>query len=249
MTNYNQKYLLYKEPLKVTCIKTGGSVKLIKGATYLADRLTSNSRSNLKTVYLKNLGTYYATHFTYNGKPLNDEPDFIIEHYRFDQEKDYTNKFVICNWSNSISLKEGETYYVESHIKTPRSSYANKIYYSHEFKIKGIKNHVNAYQFSEIPLVEQRNLKMKNLQGVDVVSNIKVRKFLLYTEKEKTLILFEALTKILRDLKSVECENKILISNLILTKTKKYNIKAEDLTDFLIKVKPLLENYSDIFTF
>jgi hypothetical protein len=243
MTNYNQKYLLYKEPLKVVCVKTGGSVKLIKGATYLANSLFSNSRSDIKTVQLKNLGSYHATHFKYNDKSLNDEPDFIIEHYRFDRDKDYTDKFVICNWSNGISLKEGEIYYVESHIKT---SSGYKRYSTHEFKIRGIKNPVSAYQFSEVPLIDQRNLKMKSLYGEDVVSNVKTRKFLLYTEKEKTLILFEALTKILKDLKNVESKNKISISNLILTKTRKYNTKIEDLDDFLIKAKPLLNAYSDI---
>lgn len=233
--------IIYKEPIKVICVNSKISTKLIENGIYLANSIYTDK--SLRIVCLNNVGRYNANSFTLlDGTPLKEQPDFNIENNRLDlKDKTYTGQFVKCRYSSGKTLKENEIYYVEEHKKIPVIGWGGQIRHEDKFKIRGIKNFVNAYRFLDIPITEQRKIKLKNLKGEVTKTGEQTRKFLLYTEKEKMIILFETLSKIISDLKYVNLTEKPDFVELMLSKGKNYNLIEEDITKFLSMVKPLLE--------
>lgn len=221
------------EPLKVICIKTNNSTKLIKGATYLAASLHTYKTS--RTLYLKDVGNYDPKNFTLlNGDSIENMPDFSIERKLLDDKKDYVGQFVRCRYSSGKTMKDGEIYFVENQKVTERkSSYNNSINYDVKIKIRGVRNYVSPYRFQEISIREQRNIKLKNLKGEKTKTGEQTRKFLLYTEKQRICILFDVLSKVIIDLNKMEIDRKIDIVKLMINKGKNYNINEEDITPFL----------------
>ena len=220
-------------PLKVICINPKCSTKLIKGATYSAESIHTYNKK--RSVYLKNVGSYDPKNFTLlNGDPLTNQPDFAIERNHLDVNKNYTGQFIKCRYSSGKSMKEGEIYYVENEKRELRKGYGiNNNYYDVKLKIRGVRNFVSTYRFEEIPIKEQRNIKLKNLKGEKIKTGEQTRKFLLYTEKEKINILFEILARTMADLNKIEYDKEINIVDQMITKGRNYNIAKEDIIPFL----------------
>ena len=149
--------------MKVICINPKESTKLIKGGIYTAISLQPRYRStNEKSVHIKNIGTYNALNFTtldgtelYNINNFNGEETTYLDA----SKKDYTGHFVKCRYSSGKSLKENEIYYVEKQVGIRKKSYNGSFYFVYKFKIRGVKNPVDPYNFYEIPITEQRNIK------------------------------------------------------------------------------------------
>ena len=222
--------------LKIICINDKHSIKLIKGAVYLANALYTSTNTYKKTiervVYIEKLGRFNIKYFTdINGEPLDKLSDFNnwnnVNNLALDtSKKDYTGQFVKCTSNTGKTLKEGEIYYVELQKKTR---------YSKVFKIRGIKNNISTYHFEEIPIKEQRSIKLKNLKGETTKTGERARKYLLFTEKEKTSIMFNILSQVLIDINNTsEIDvNLINITELMTIKGKRnYNIIEEDIVEF-----------------
>ena len=104
---------------------------------------------------------------------------------------------------------------------------------------------MSSYRFNEISTIEQRSIKLKNLNGDKIKTGEQERKFLLYSDKERISILFQLLTKILIDMNNVQFNSKeIDITKLMLLKGKDYNLIEEDVKIFLkSKVEALIKKY------
>ena len=222
--------------LKIICINDKHSIKLIKGAVYLANALYTSTNTYKKTiervVYIEKLGRFNIKYFTdINGEPLDKLSDFNnwnnVNNLALDtSKKDYTGQFVKCTSNTGKTLKEGEIYYVELQKN------------STVFKIRGIKNNISPYHFEEIPIKEQRSIKLKNLKGETTKTGERARKYLLFTEKEKTSIMFNILSQVLIDINNTsEIDvNLINITELMTIKGKRnYNIIEEDIQEFTNK--------------
>jgi len=225
--------------LKIICINDKHSIKLIKGAVYLANALYTSTNTYKKTiervVYIEKLGRFNIKYFTdINGEPLDKLSDFNnwnnVNNLALDtSKKDYTGQFVKCTSNTGKTLKEGEIYYVELQKKTR---------YSTVFKIRGIKNNILPYHFEEIPIKEQRSIKLKNLKGETTKTGERTRKYLLFSEKEKISIMFSILSQVLIDINNTsEIDvNLINITELMTIKGKRnYNIIEEDIQEFTNK--------------
>lgn len=230
----------YKEPVKVICIDSKNSTKLIKGATYLASSLITYNYSNKKErkIYIKDVGSYHIDYFTLlNGKSLKNESDFNVEYNKLDNNKNYIGQFIRCksSYSSSKILKQGEIYLVENQKTIQQKLYNGKSINELKLKIRGIKNFVTAYNFEEISVTEQRKFKLKNLKGEKINTGEQTRKFLLYSENERNIILLEILAKVLKDLNNAQNINveKPKLLELILSKGKKFDITKEDVNVFL----------------
>ena len=229
--------LIYKEPLKVICIKTGNSKKLIKGAIYFATYNIARSNGKIKENYvnLKDTGSYKSEYFTtLDNINLTKYPEFKTEQIKsIDTSKnDYTGQFIKCRYSTG-NLKDNEIYYVEEQRNISKNS--NR--YIAKLKIRGFRNLINPYRFTEIPISEQRKIKLKNLGGECVKTGEQTRKFLLYTEKEKIFTLYQVLARTLFDMKRIEFNENPDIIKLMLIRCKEHGIIEEDITTFL-KQKP-----------
>ena len=240
----NQNDLIYKEPIQVICVNTRNSTKLIKGATYLATAIHTYAYNGQPTrrIYLKDVGGYSLPYFTLlDGRSLDNEPDFTVERdTRIDTKKDYTGQFVKCTYSSGKSFKKDELYYVENQVSTNKNRY-NGV----KFKIRGIKNLVNCYRFSEVSIAEQRKIKLNNIKGNKTKTGEQTRKFLLYTENEKVAILFETLTRVLIDVNKIQVPVKIDIVGLMLLKGKNYALLEEDIKPFLKgKIETILKPFN-----
>ena len=233
------------EPIKVICINSKSSTILIKGAVYDAISIRTYDK---KIVQLKNVGSYFAKFFTLtNGKPLESVPDFSIKREESidPKNKNYKGQFVKCMYGTGKTLKENEIYYVENQKLTSVVGYNGNTWTDSKIKIRGIRSYVSPHRFTEIPIKEQRNIKLKNLKGEKTKTGEQTRKFLLYSEKERTAILFEILSKVLIDIGKVEIYGKIDIMKLMLGKSKyKYNLIESDIKPFLeSNIKNLLKIY------
>lgn len=227
------KPLVYKKPIKILCAKTGNSTKLIKGAIYSATKVLTYY-NNDKFAHIS-IGTYSLDYFTYlDGSSLKDIPEFVLSE-ELDKNVDYTGKCVKCAYSSGKFLKKDEIYYVES----------QKIFEWGEkkFKIRGIDRYRLASNFKEISIGDQRKIKLKNLIGDKIKTGELTRKFLLYSEKEKTQILLQLLVNCINDTTDVEFTEQINIVKMILIKGEKYNLIEEDVKPFINSVKSILIPY------
>jgi hypothetical protein len=121
----------------------------------------------------------------------------------------------------------------------------NKKFEVKRLKIRGVKNVVNPSNFIEIPLIEQRKLKLKHLNGgPPIITGEKTRKFLLYTEQEKINIIVQLLSKVLIDITNAKTTGQIDIKNSMLKKGSRYHIIEDDLIEFIDIIKPLLKSYN-----
>jgi len=223
----------YHEPIKVICINARNSTKLLKGATYVATCIYTSHTTERK-ITLKNIGTYSLANFTdIDGKSLDYHKDFGSYRAPLDSEKNYTGQFVRCRYSSGKSFKEGEIYYVENEKREKTKTYGGNFINNIMLKIRGVRNYVNPYRFEEIPIKEQRSIKLKNIKGEKVKTGEQTRKFLLYSEKEKTSILFQTLSLVLIDLNKIEFDQKIDLIKLMLTKGKNYCFTEEEIKEFL----------------
>lgn len=232
--------------IRVVCIKTGNT-KLIKGGVYLAECVFTNTYYNVgsREVQLKSGGTYKIDFFTYNGEPLDNVPDFNFygnrENIVKPDKKDYTGQFVTCRAGSGKYLKTGEIYYVEEQ-KNVTSNFKNTTWSDVKFKIRGIKNLTIATNFNEIDIKKQRSIKLNSLNGETTKTGDQTRKFLLFSEKERTSILFQILSKVLIDLMKVELDQPADLTKMMITKGKIYNITEEDIKPFLTqKIENLLK--------
>jgi hypothetical protein len=218
--------------LKVVCVTAKNSSKLIVGATYIVTDIYTYSL-NKRTVYLKNLGGFSSTFFRLpDGSTLDNLPDFIRTESVNVNKKDYTGQFVKCRCSTGKVLKEGEIYYVDKQIIIKKAVY-NQKYIKTKFKIHGIRNLICPDRFEEIPIIEQRNHKLKNINGNKIKTGEKTRKFLLYSEKEKVAILFEILAKVLLNIKNIELPDNVDIIKLMVIKgNKDYALIENDVITF-----------------
>ena len=134
--------LTYKEPIKVICVKTKNSKKLIKGAIYSATAIWTDTRNTKDRSIRIPAGIYSLDCFTsIDGKSLESEPDFLIEWKpTLDINKNYTNHCVRCKYSSGRTLKNGEIYYVEDQRTAVRNGWNGAKHLHIQVKIRGIKN-------------------------------------------------------------------------------------------------------------
>jgi hypothetical protein len=227
--------MIKQKPIKVKCVNPNSSTKLIKNGIYELTGIYTHSR-NRRTAYIKNVGSYSINSFeTLNGESLKNISDFFINTYnenKIDEKKDYTGQFVKCRYSSSKSLKKGEIYYVENQFLENRTSYYNVI----KFKIRGIRNRVNSYNFEEIPQQEQRNIKLKNLAGQKIKTGEQTRKFLLYTEQERIYYFLETLSRVVKDIINTDTTNSdIDIIDMVVKRGNKHNMRREDIEKYMKK--------------
>jgi len=221
----NEKNIV-KESLKVICIKST-SRKLIKGGIYSASCLNTqkcwHSNDYFKTIYIDNIGSYNSSYFTnIDGTSFDNTADFTT---KYQKNLDcgainYTGQLVRCSYGSGKILKEGEIYFVEEQK-------------NRTIRIKGSRFFYSSYNFNEIPVAKQRLIKLKELKGEKTKTGDQTRKFLLFTENEKKLILFELLYKVLINLRSVELKEKPNIPKLMLSLGGKYNIIEKEVIEFL----------------
>lgn len=225
--------MIIKTPLQVICINTGKSKKLIKGGIYQATRQTI--RNTIKYVSV-NAGSFRSELFSLtDGSPLTSEPEFEIHRDNTNlntSEKNYTGEYVRCRYGSG-NLKTDEVYMVEQQRKIEKLRYNGQPYFEYKFKIRGIRNLINTYRFSELSTTEQRNFKLKKLQGIEIKTAEKTRKFLLYTEKEKIYNLYNVLTRTLLDMQKIDFNEKPDIIKLMLVRGKEYGMAEEDIIPFL----------------
>lgn len=242
--------ITYNEPLQVICINAKHSIKLIEGATYYALTMYQLTSSKQKNVQIKDVGYFDASYFSLlNGKPLDKEQDFItnITNILNIHSINYTGQFVRCRTSKLKTFKLNQIYYVEEQITTRYiSKYNNKSYPLIKLKIKGIERPISPYNFVEIPIAEQRCIKLKNISGNNIFEIDQERKFLHYSEKERISILFEILYNVLKDVnKTINSNNELNLTKLMLKKGTKYSIIIEDIKDFLKPdIKKMLTPYN-----
>lgn len=244
--------LEYNDPLKVVCVKTGGSKKLIKGAIYLAISLRTNNWQNItpkkRSISLKYGGTYSSDFFTINGENFDNKPDFnMVNRKVLSATTDYTGQYVRCLHDSGKTLKAGEIYYVGEQATRILIDWNKRPYNVVKLKIRGMRNWTSLYNFEEIPISEQRFIKLKALKGEKIKTGDETRKFLHYTEKEKVLILLQILTSAILDINSAELTEKINICSIILNKGKQYNIILEDITPFIKQLEIILKPYDLIW--
>ena len=234
--------LIYKEPIKVICVKTKASKKLIIGAIYSATSISTDSKDKNDRHIRIPAGLYSLECFTsIDGKSLKNEPDFKIEWKpSLDIHKIYINQCVRCRYSSGKTLKNGEIYFVENQRSMSRTGWKGQIIPYIQLKIRGIRNWVSSTNFEEMHISEQRKIKLKNLNGEKVKTGESTRKFLLYTEKEKIVILFSLLLGSLVDINGAELIEQPDISKFILNKGKQYNVIEEDITEFVKNIKSTL---------
>ena len=239
--------VLYKEPIKVICINSSISIKLIQNATYLAISMYTG-KSGERVTYIKDVGFYSNRFFTLiDGNPLDSLPDFFIENGKKLDTKNinYTGQLVKCRHTTGKSLKSGEIYYVEKQVKSTRNNYKGIPIDTYKFKLRGIRNVISEYRFEQIPIAEQRRIKLKNLNVQKTKTGEQTRKFLLYTDKQRISILFDLLCRVLIDINKVESNEKINITELILSRGDSYAINKDDITKFLKEdIKKTLEPYN-----
>lgn len=249
--------LIYNTPLKVICIFAKTSIKLVENGIYLATCISTSKTTGDKHVYLKNIGYYPISYFSLiSGDSLESEPDFKVKQTEdlicCDRGtgrilKDYTGEFVRCRNSSSKFLKENEIYLVEAQKIDQILDWNKRLFYEAKLKVRGARHYINSLNFEELSIIEQRRLKLKNLNGIKVETTENTRKFLLYSEKDKNSILFDMLSRTIISIKDVEIIEKINLTNLLLQKGKKYNITSEDIKPFLTKMKDLLTPYQIYF--
>lgn len=235
--------LTYKDPIKVICVKTASSKKLIKGAIYSATHIGTSYN---KERYIRiTVGHYSLDCFTHiDGSSLENIPDFIVNRQDLDKDKDYTDQCVKCNYSSNKTLKEGEIYYVEAQKNEIRYDWHKNPYNHITLKIRGMKNWTSSSNFEEVPVSDQRKIKLKNIRGEKVKTGESTRKFLLYSKKERTQILLQLLTSCIADINNTELTEQVDISKLILKKGTKYNILEEDVRPFINSLKTILKPYN-----
>lgn len=229
MSNNNALVVIYTEKNK--------STKLVEGCEYLATNLYGAIGDKIRFVQIQNIGCFNSRYFTLpDGTPLNTLDPFSIENKNIRVKPsliDYTGQYVRCSFSTSKYIKENEIYYVESQFKNNLASqyYADFVY---SFKLKNIKHSVASYRFYEIPLSEQRNLKLKSLNNEIIKTGTSDRKFLLYNEKERNIILLNIFTKSLIDINNIYniTDKKNTIIKIMMKKGKKYNILEEEIILF-----------------
>lgn len=235
--------------MKVICINSQGVTHIIAGKEYEATSLYHERISNNRGVYIngrrkikiKNLKTYYADRFcAADGSDLQTIPTFEeqIEIVKLcDKNINYTGQYVKARWDYN-KLKKGEFYLVEKDFLVHNNSRARK------FKIHGLKYPMASYKFQEVSLSEQRNLKLHSLDGKEIKTGLSQRKFLLYTDRERTRILFEVLGTTLKRLSGTEDLQGVSLAKQMVKTGKDYDIEESDAVEFLNRsIKESLKNY------
>lgn len=241
---------IIQKPIKVICINSKNSTKLLEGGIYYAISLydtlsmygTAVGDDVNKKVNIKGFSHYDANNFKLEtGDNLETLDCFkVISNYLDCETINYTGQYVICT-SSHCKLKEDEIYYVERQIKIKGNCFSANL------KIKGIKNPISSYYFGSIPISEQRLFKLKCIKGDKIQTGDTIRKFLLYTIEERNNILLTYLTRILIDItKSQSYHNaKIDIKSLIIKKGKQYDIIEDDVDEFFkLDIKNIVGKYN-----
>jgi len=239
--------------LEVICVNDSGTKKVIKGQKYIADAMWEERgwNNNIKPsiwhngilvlrrrVRIRGINSYFVDRFkTVDGSNFYDIEEFgdkYEQNYNAVEpnNKDYTNEYVKCRYDkNSKNLKQGEIYLVEEH----RKEVVNSIYTCHYFKLKGLRNQFNTHGFEDIPLREQRKLKLKSINGEKIVAGLQKRKFLYFTNFEKTRIVLELYLEAFTNLKNIQELDGINIVDVMVKAGSKYDIRKEDITPLFNK--------------
>lgn len=238
---------IISEPIKVICINGKCSIKLIQNATYIATDLSTFR--DKRSINIKGVGYFKSDYFTLlDGASLSNLKDFELNTSKIldSANKIYTGQFIRCKRSTNKSVKSGELYYVEDQKLTYyKSSYNGKSYPEYKIKLRGIDRYLMSTNFEEVPISEQRNIKLKNLNGIKTPTGEQYRKFLHYSEKEKISILLQLLNKVLIDILSVvDIKDKFNLTELMIEKGKRYDIIKDDINLFLTpEMKNILKPY------
>lgn len=110
-------------------------------------------------------------------------------------------------------------------------------------KLKGLKSLYNSYNFEEIPLKEQRILKLKNISGEKIISGLKKRKFLYYSDFEQKKIIFELLITSIKNVENVKKLKNYDIIDMMIKSGYKHDIIREDIEPIFNKtLKSIMKN-------
>jgi len=245
--------------LEVICVNDKGTKKLIKGQKYFAEALWEESgwNNNIKPsiphngklvlrrrIRIKGINDYFVERFkTVDGSNFYDISVFGEKNrWKNDDaikpnDKNYTGQYVSCRYEGrSKYLKSGQIYYVEDHrTEQVQNSWNNSTSTKHTFKLKGLRNYINPFGFDEIPLKEQRKLKLQSIDGEEITSGLNKRKFLYYSNIEKNKIVIQLFLDSIKNLENIEDLNGVNIVDTMVNSGKNYDIVAEDITPFISK--------------
>ena len=241
--------------LEVICINDRGTKKLIKGQKYIVEALWEESGwINVKPfiphngklvlrrqVRIKGINDYFSYRFkTVSGISFYDISLFG-EKNRWRNNiiqpgENYTGQYVTCRYDgNSKYLRIGEIYYVEEHkILIFKNSYGRNSE-NHTFKLTGLKNYVNTWNFDKIPLKEQRKLKLQNISGEKITIGLNKRKFLYFSDIEQKKILIQLFLDSIKNLEHIEELKGVNIIDTMLNSGKQYDIRKEDIKPLISK--------------
>lgn len=231
--------------MKVICINDTGITTLIKGKEYEAtslfiEQIYSNSQSKYipgqRRVRIKGLRTYPIYRFICaDGSNLETLPIFEDRPIQpiTDTKENFTGKYVAARW-NGNKLKQGKIYLVTE-------DFVNK---GRRFKIAGFKGMFRSYYFTQIPLSEQRKIKLQQIKGERPETGANIRPFLHYSEREQIKILFDSLSVVMRRLLATNDLKNISIVEQMIKAGKDYEITEVDVENFLKSdIKKLIKRF------
>jgi len=222
--------------LEVICTK--GTTLLIVGKKYQVVELRSYNIDSKRYVRVKGFSyTFPTSNFDLVGKKSwGDFDDFKgPQRIYSDNARENVQKFVKCVVDWNRKLKEGDFYFVEDIV-------SKGIRYRTDFKIRGFKNTFASYCFEPVPISEQRKIKLNQIKGIKYQVNNE-RKFLCYTNKQQTMILYQVLAKALSVAIKTDTDGTELVS-LMIKIGFKYQLISEDIVNFLEGQKNNLSIYN-----
>ncbi len=245
--------------IEVICINDKGTKKLIKGQKYTIEALWEYSGYNNKNianinhngkfvhrrrVRVSGVNDYFVDRFEpADGRNFYDIPIFGDENkwkkYReravSPDKKNYKGQFVKCRYDgNSKFLKSGEIYYVEDCRKKSVNIHFGTSY-EYSFKLAGLRNYINPHGLDEIPMKEQRKLKLETIEGKKILSGLNKRKFLYFSEFEQKRIILYLYLNSINNLDNVTNLENVNIVNIMVDAGEKYDIRADDIIPIMDK--------------
>lgn len=222
------------EPIRVICINSANTKTLVKGAIYLCYGISSYSLGRYLT--LSGISKAYSCKFFKNidGSSFDTIPDFFIKsnEIKLNYADNYVGQYIKSN-TDYLELKKDALYLVKSQNVDILG-------------INGLKYGYNIHNFIMLSNSETRAIKIHNISGSkeQIITGDKIRKFLLYSDKEKISILLNILNvNIALISKSIDITDEFDLVEIMVRQGKKYKILKSEVVEFLKTVNNILEPF------